>query len=175
MAVAGREGTRLMQNTDQSGAGRGVVAAAGRGDALRARRGAAVAVVTPPAEDDTERVGKRGRAQALLTGPDAAQHRKALNRVMRILSETPADATGLVEGTSFTKAGVKALVDMLTKRTTDPDAAGAKMAGGLLKLLTAVGKDGTEDTRVHGVLVARLQQLGRSTDALRRRAKNKTF
>ena len=168
-----------MQNSDQRGAGRGavagVVAGAGRGEALRARRGTAAAVITPPAAEDGDRLGRQGRAQALLTGPDAAQHRKALNRVMRVLSETPADATGMVEGTSFTKSGVKALFDMLTKRSTDPDAAGAKMAGGLLKLLTAVGKDGTEDTRVHGVLVSRLQQLGRSTEALRRRAKTKTF
>ena len=172
-----------MQNSDQRGAGRGVVTGAGagtgtgagRGEALRARRGTAAAVITPPATDDNDRLGKRGRAQTLLTGPDAAQHRKALNRVMRILSETPADATGVVEGTAFTKAGVKALVDMLTKRSADPDAAGAKMAGGLLKLLTAVGKDGTEDTRVHGVLVARLQQLQRSTNALRQRARTETF
>lgn len=164
-----------MQNSDQRGGGRGLGAGAGRGEALRARRGAAAAVITPPATEDNDSFGKRGRAQALLTGPDGAQHRKALNRVMRILSETPADASGVVEGTNFTTTGVKALVDMLTKRSTDSDAAGAKMAGGLLKLLTAVGKEGTESARVHGVLVARLQQLGRSADALRRRANGNSF
>lgn len=164
-----------MQNSDQHGGGRGLAAGAGRGDALRARRGVAAAVITPPASEDHDHIGKRGRAQAFLTGPDAEQHRKVLNRVMRILSETPADASGVVEGTNFTTTGVKALVDLLTKRSADPDAAGARMAGGLLKLLTAVGKEGTESARVHGMLVDRLQQFGRSADALRRRAKNNPF
>ena len=166
-----------MQDSDQRGGGRGLMA--GRGEALRARRGAAVAVITPPASDEGDRVGKRNRvgkqkrSQDILTSLDADKHRKALNHVMRILSETPADATGKVEGTTFTKAGVKALIDMLTKRSADPEAGGAKMAGGFLKRMTAVGKDGTEGERVHGVLVSRLQQFVRTTDVLRRRAKEK--
>lgn len=160
-----------MQDSDQRGGGRGLTA--GRGEALRARRGAAAAVITPPVADEGDRVGKRKRAQGLLTGPDADKHRKVLKHVMRLLSETPADATGKVEGTTFTKTGVKALVDMLTKRSADPEAGGAKMAGGFLKRMTAVGKDGTEGERVHGVLVSRLQQFVRTTDVLRRRAKEK--
>ena len=167
-----------MQDSDQRGGGRGLMA--GRGEALRARRGAAVAVITPPASDEGDRVGKRNRvgkqkrSQDILTSLDADKHRKALNHVMRILSETPADATGKVEGTTFTKAGVKALIDMLTKRSADPEAGGAKMAGSFLKRLTAVGTR-TEGERVHGVLVSLLQKLGRTTDALRSRAKGKSL
>ena len=161
-----------MQDSDQRGGGRGLTA--GRGEALRARRGAAAAVITPSASDEGDRVGRRKRAQGILTSPDAGKHRKALNHVMRILSETPADATGKVEGTTFTKTGVKALIDMLTKRSADPEAGGAKMAGSFLKRLTAVGKR-TEGERVHGVLVSLLQKLGRTTDALRSRAKGKSL
>ncbi len=118
--------------TGRGGAGRG---GAGRGGAGRGGAGLA----------------------ALADGDDNDARRKAIGRIVRLLSDTPADATGMVPDTPFSKAGVAKLMDMVKTRTSDQSANGAKVAGGLMKFLGA--KDG-EDS-VHGVSVEKLQRAAK--------------
>jgi hypothetical protein len=102
--------------------------------------------------------GKAGGKLAALTGDgaDSEAKRKAIGRVVRILTDTPADGTGMVADTPFSKAGVKRLMDMLNERSAVSGASGARVAGGMLKFLSA--KDGEES--VHGASLQKLQRAG---------------
>jgi len=102
--------------------------------------------------------GRRGggKLAALAGGDNSDGKRKAIARVMRVLTDTPADAAGMVPDTPFTKAGVKRLMDMLRERSADAGATGARVAGGLLKFLSS--KEGEES--IHGASLMKLQRAG---------------
>lgn len=87
-----------------------------------------------------------------------AQRRRALGRAVRILTETPDDGRGLVEGTPFTCAGVAALMAQLHQRAGNAGAPGARVATRLLGLLTG-GETGAD--AVEGVSRDKLQRLAK--------------
>lgn len=103
--------------------------------------------------------GSSKGAAARLGGDDADSEakRKAIARVVKLLRDTPADATGMVPDTPFSKAGVARLIEMLRERAANPNAAGGKVAGGLMKFLSP--KDG--EAEVHGASVEKLQRAAR--------------
>jgi len=81
--------------------------------------------------------------------------RRALTRAFRILTETPADESGLVEGTPFTQSGVNRLLETLRSRADVEGAAGAKVATRILQFLTSDEGDG----KAEEVSVDRLQRI----------------
>lgn len=142
---------------------------AGNGEARRAKRQERLqqlrAVQTGPDRGAAARAvaGGAGLAGAGASGANgmSAQRRKALGRMARILTDTPADGTGAVPGTPFTRAGVAALVDTLGKRARNEGAPGAKMAARILTFLQA--RQGDAEGDVHGVSVQKLQRLAKFT------------
>jgi hypothetical protein len=76
-----------------------------------------------------------------------------------ILTDTPADGSGVVPGTPFTQAGVAALLDTLGKRARNEGAPGAKIASRLLTFLQA--DQAEAEGNVHGVSVQKLQRLAK--------------
>lgn len=94
----------------------------------------------------------------MLTSPENAQKRKALLKLVQMMRDTPDDGSGLVEGTPFTAAGVKKMVDTLQSRAKE-GAQGGKAATVVLRMLTTGGKGGDGGETVHGVQVSRLARL----------------
>jgi len=80
--------------------------------------------------------------------------RKAISRILKILNDTPADATGMVPGTSFSKAGVARLMQMLDERASGQGS--GKVAQRIKTFLAP--QDGEE--AVHGASVQKLQRAG---------------
>ena len=165
-----------MVGTEKDGVGGQGSNARNRMKGLRERRSAAqvapqIKPLAVPPRDDVAGDKKRGAA-AMLSGASDTSKRKALARVYKILSETPADATGMVVGTPFSKAGVRSLVETLQKRLADPGSSGAKMAERIFSFMTAKGKAGDEAVpNIHGIPLYRLEQLARTAEALRRRGR----
>lgn len=139
--AAGKGGPGLLAAAPGGRAGRGGAAGGIMGGAGGAKAG-----------------GRAGRLKAMFSSPENAQKRKALMKLVQILRDTPDDGTGVVEGTPFTTAGVKKVVDTLQGRTKDAGAQGSKAATVVLRMLTTAGKDGDGET-VHGVQVSRLMRL----------------
>lgn len=100
-------------------------------------------------------------------GGNTAARRKAIGRIYRVLSETPADDTGMVEGTPFTKAGVLRLLETLKARTAKEGQPGAKVAAGILKFMSP--KEG--EAHVHGVSLERLQRVAKTAKGRRDKGK----
>jgi len=105
------------------------------------------------------RGGRGGRAARPEAGADleasnSMLQRRALTRAYRILTETPADESGLVAGTPFTQSGVNRLLETLRSRA-DEGAAGAKVATRILQFLTSDETDGD----VKEVSLERLQRI----------------
>lgn len=126
-----------------------------------ARKGARMA-------DGMEGAGMTARLQALLKGADGAERRQSLMRAMRILTDTPDDGTGFVEGTPFSVAGVKKLVNTLESRSKGKGASGAGVAGKAMAFLTKADNSQAGET-VHGVQVKRLLQLAKLGDRMKAR------
>lgn len=116
------------------------------------RTGAAADVAVP----DTTGVVSGNAAGSV----DVAARRKAIARIYRVLSDTPADENGTVEGTPFTQAGVARLLETLKSRSASGGQAGAKVAAGILKFLSP--KDG--EAHVHGASLERLQQVAKTAE-----------
>lgn len=110
--------------------------------------------------------GMGARIQALLKGSEGAERRQSLMRVVRILTDTPDDGTGIVTGTPFSVAGVKKLVNTLEARSKDKTASGAGMATQVMVLLAKADAEGGGET-VHGVQVKRLVQLAKLGEKLK--------
>jgi hypothetical protein len=112
--------------------------------------------------------GGNKAVSARLGGDDADNEarRKAIARVVRLLTDTPADASGMVPDTPFSKAGVVRLMEMLRERAANPTAPGGKVAGGLMKFMSA--KEG--EAEVHG---ASLEKLQRAAKMVGRRGSNR--
>lgn len=143
------------------------------GAAGAGKRGGAAAALGGAGGGGEGQLGKAaGRLRAILSGPEQAGQRKALMRAIRVLTDTPDDGTGSVEGTPFTCAGVKRLVDALEERGRDASAQGAKVANAILRALTSEGKagEGGGGETVHGVQVSRLRQLARAGEVAKARS-----
>ena len=100
-------------------------------------------------------------------GQDAIKtsaQRRAATQFYHLLTETPADNTGLVEGTPFTSAGVARALDALRARTSQEGTVGAKAAAWVLKFLAP--SDG-ETEIVHDVSVDKLKRIARLAKALK--------
>lgn len=138
---------------------------------------------TTAAPADPERKAKRrARARSLITGrtdtaassafsgavggepqtadarSDQMGRRKALGRIYRVLTDTPADDTGMVDGTPFTQAGVMRLMENLKTRADNEGQSGAKIAARILQVLSP--KDG--EAEVHGASLKRLQRIAKA-------------
>jgi hypothetical protein len=107
---------------------------------------------TLPAEVEPRRKAKDTAARP--EGGDNEMRRKAIGRIMQILTQTPADDTGMVPDTNFSKAGVAKLMGMLNSRKDKP---GAKAADRVMQMLSAKG----DEAQIHGASVKKLQQAGR--------------
>ena len=99
-----------------------------------------------------------------LRGEDKAGIRKVLAGTFAMLSKTPDDGTGMVEGTPFTMAGAKKLSEKLNARAGDEGEKGAKAASVLLQMLGA--KEG-DDEVVFGLSVMKLSHLAKLADGIR--------
>lgn len=140
----------------------------GRADALQGKRGATAS---------TEEIGQKlveakgqARKKKVLSqimgagGSGGNERRKQLFGMLRaVLVRTPADSRGKVPETPFTQAGVERLMKTLKSRSEDNTAPGARVAGGLLKFLSA---DAGENA-VHGASVTKLQKLAEREQQLR--------
>lgn len=124
-----------------------------RGGVALARR---PAVTAPAAEADGAGVN--------------ANKRRAMTRAYKVLTETPADEAGLVDGTPFTAAGVARLMESLRSRVGN-GAGGARAANRILQFL-APSSEGGE--RVHDVSVEKLQRFARIARGFADRGPTKT-
>lgn len=98
---------------------------------------------------------------------DPGPRRRILERAVRVLTRTPADADGVVPGTSFTQAGVAALMAALQQRVggaSSPGGPGSKAATRVLEMLAPSAEDGADI--VHGASVRKLQRLSRIVERL---------
>lgn len=88
-------------------------------------------------------------------GPGAARDKRLqlLVKLRALLTQTPADAGGKVEGTEFTTTGVAKLMETLKTRAADEKTPGARVAGSLHKFLSAEGGEAA----VAGASVQKLQ------------------
>jgi hypothetical protein len=102
--------------------------------------------------------GKRRSPAANQAGrPGAAERqRRQVERALQIMVSTPDDGTGMVEGTSFSKAGVALLKQTLTDRANGTPSRAADGAADALREFAAA-PDETEV--VHGMSVKKLQTL----------------
>lgn len=145
-----------MANTTKPKAGADAERKAKRQNRLRAlagkRANSAQGIAVPNTDDAVP--------QAKANEGDVVARRKAITRIYRVLSETPADNTGMVEGTPFTQAGVARLLDTLKSRSASEGQAGAKVAAGILKFLAP--KDG--ESQVHGASLERLQRVAKTAE-----------
>lgn len=103
--------------------------------------------------------GMQGRqAQGWGMQGGGGMQRKIAARIMRILTQTPADNRGYVPGTPFTQTGVGELMRLIGERANADGAPGAKAAGAIIRFLAAAPEDGE---RIEGASVQKLQMLAR--------------
>lgn len=117
----------------------------------RSDEAAAISVTAAPAAMGAGPMGE-------VEGADAQARRKAIARIYRVLTDTPADDGGMVEDTPFSKAGVARLMETLRGRAANEGQPGARVAAGLIKFLTP--KDG--EAEVHGVSLERLKRVAKT-------------
>jgi hypothetical protein len=103
---------------------------------------------------------------AAAKGGGKARQRKLLVKVHGILTKTPQDARGFVEGTQFTVTGVERLMTLLKKRASEADKPGVKAAQKILGMLAA--KEDDTDV-VASASVGRLQALSSRVDKLKKK------
>lgn len=84
--------------------------------------------------------------------------RKIAARIMRLLTQTPADDRGFVPGTPFTQTGVGELMRLIGERASADGAPGAKAATAIIRFLSASPEDGEQ---IEGASVQKLQMLAR--------------
>ncbi len=82
--------------------------------------------------------------------------RKNAARLMQILSKTPADAAGHLDGTPFTMTGIAKLAQMLRDRAADKGGPGSKIA---TMALTFLGEADPSRETVHGLSAAKIRSL----------------
>lgn len=113
---------------------------------------------TDKAENDPK-AERRARMRAAMgeAGTDKRKsRRKMVTRLHQMLSSTPDDGTGMVDGTPFSLVGVERLMNVLKQRSEDTSKTGAKAAGRMVDFLSPK-KDG-EDA-VNGASLNKLQWI----------------
>lgn len=159
------------ENTQGAEAGGNLQQRKERLEALKARRGG-----QPAPNRDLGSEMPRSPAQSDLTdglfatgaGGGPKIPRKLIFKIYRMLTSTPQDDRGMVDGTKFTATGVERLMTLLRERASDTSKPGAKAADGMLQLLAASEED---QEVVGGASVTKLEQLSRRFDALKRRVR----
>ena len=154
-------------------------------EALTARRAAqsgvtpAAPTAAPPAPAQQRGGRRRGQQQeasvadGLFPGPrqGGGMPARALLRIFQVLSKTPEDDRGMVDGTRFTVAGVERLMSVLKERAGDAQHPAHRASAALLAHLEA-GPDVTDpDDVVAGASADRLEEMSRRFAALRRRVR----
>ncbi len=92
-------------------------------------------------------------------GSDKRQaRRKLVIKIYGLLTKTPADDSGLVEGTPFSHTGVSRLMSVLEQRAQKDDSSGGKVAKLMLKFLAP---EGASDATVSGASVEKLQWVAK--------------
>ncbi|TCP63425.1 hypothetical protein EV663_101694 [Rhodovulum bhavnagarense] len=144
-------------------------------DALKARRDAVGEETAPLAAPvagarvgSPRPQGRRGRMMGAgaAGGGRGAVKLKILTMVHKILTQTPEDERGLVEGTSFTVSGVERLMTLLRERAASEGKPGAKAASGALRFLAA---DEADPDAVMGASRTRLREMAQKAEAIRGR------
>lgn len=117
------------------------------------------------AASSNENAQKRKAILAARLGEAGSEKRQARKKMVRkihdLLSKTPADDSGLVEGTPFSQAGVTRLMDTLNKRAEKTDTAGGKIAASMVKFLA---KEGESGKTINGASVEKLQWVAKMGD-----------
>ena len=136
-------------------------------EALKSKRSE---VPVPPAAAAPAGLGAKAAGPGALLGGGGeggrkrGRQRKMLMKVYKVLTQTPADASGHVPDTPFTETGVARLMDMLRTRSADPALPGAKVAEGLIKFISP--SEG-ESATTGGASVEKLQMLARRIEHMR--------
>ena len=135
-------------------------------EALKSKRSGAPAPATPAAAPDAPGGPEGGPAMGVFGGggPKRGRQRKMLMKIYKVLTQTPADTSGMVPDTPFTETGVARLMDMLQTRSSDPSLAGAKVAEGLLNFIRPSEGEGATTS---GASVEKLQLLARRIEHMR--------
>ncbi len=110
--------------------------------------------------------GRATKARARIVSGSGEQRNRRLKlaaKLHAVLVNTPADKDGMVPDTPFTQAGVARMMERLGQRAGDTTSAGGKVAGRMVKFLSA--EDG-EDA-VAGASVKKLQLLATRTEKLK--------
>ena len=111
--------------------------------ALKARRANLQSTPSPATPVEEPAAGGAGLAALLGGGAPTKLHGKILMQIYGILTQSSGSDTKMVPGTQFSEQGVQDLMNKLHKRAADENQKGAKIAGMLLKFLTA--KEGEKD------------------------------
>lgn len=119
----------------------------------------APSLFAPPA------AGRAPAGGALNTDKMKAIRAKILPRIYLLLTQTPVDHRGMVGQTDYSHAGFAKFIDLLRGQAQHPtDPRIARIAGGLLKFLTAVPG---EAATPQGISVAKLILLAQKGEALK--------
>lgn len=112
------------------------------------------------APTDTDAADQRkARIEATFGEAGSEKRKTRRNMVIKIynlLTKTPADESGLVEGTPFSVTGVERLMAILQRRADEPSEAGSKAAAGMVKFLTP---DSDSAEAIGGVSVEKLRWI----------------
>lgn len=140
-------------------------------EALKARRGRQVAAnrdlgaaISNTATAGPSATQKSAQQRRIRKG--GAAQRKILIKVHNVLTRTPLDERGYVDGTQFTVAGVERLMSLLGDKADGEGKPGAKAANAALRFLTDEDTDGQT---IVGADLNKLQKLSRRFDKLKRR------
>ncbi len=113
-----------------------------------------------------ETMGGARKIRARLVAGSSEQRDRRMKLVAKlraVMINTPADENGPVPETPFTQAGVARVMDLLGQRALKDDTAGGKVAGKMLKFLSA--DEG--DDAVAGASVKKLQAFAARTEKLK--------
>ena len=92
------------------------------------------------------------------SGGGQSPQQQMIAKALELLKSTPADHTGLVAGTPFTKTGVARLMTMLHQRADDGSTSRGQLIAIALRFLEPTGGD---ISVVHGASVQKLQMLAK--------------
>ncbi|MEM1373521.1 MAG: hypothetical protein AAGF78_03955 [Pseudomonadota bacterium] len=111
-------------------------------------------------ETDTK-AARRDRLKKMMGDPGSDKRknrRKVVGRIYKLLSSTPDDGRGNVDGTSFSMAGVERLLSTLDERSGKDGEKNAKATARMKEFLEPKGDD---KEVVAGVSLAKLQWISK--------------
>lgn len=124
------------------------------------------AAVANAANNNSGQARERIKSHLGEAGSEKRQaRRKMVIKIHGLLTKTPADERGVVDGTPFSKTGVERLMEVLRKRASDDSQSGAKAAQGMLKFLSS-GEPGSAE--IGGASVDKLQWVAKMGKRLRK-------